>query len=146
MRDKIFADANEMLKQGKKTNLAVLRMVKTAILEKEREFKKKLDDEKVLDVITNQIKTRKESLEQFKNANRSDLEEQTQKEIDFLNQYLPKQLSSLELDEIIEEVFQNLQPTGKQDMGLIMKTIMPKVRGRVDMGEVNKKIKEKLGG
>lgn len=145
MRDKIFNDVNQALREGKKDELAVLRMVKAAMLEKERENGAQLSDEQVFEVINKQIKTRNESLEQFQTANRTDLVEKTQAEIDFLQQYLPKQLDEAELDAIIEEVFQTVQPTSSRDMGKVMKTIMPKVKGKADMGTVNRKIKEKLG-
>ncbi len=146
MRDQIFQDVNDMLKKGEKKKVAVLRMLKSAILEKERELKKTLSDEEVIEVITKQIKTRNESIEQFKQGERSDLMVQTQMEIDCLSQYLPKQLTSAELDKIIEDVFKEVKPSGMRDMGKVMKTIMPKIKGRANMGIVNQKIKEKLGG
>ena len=87
---------------------------------------------------------RKDSIEEFTKAGRDDLAKQYQDEIEILNQYMPEQLTSEEVNKIIEEAFSETNPTSMKDMGKIMKNVTPKVKGRFDMGEVSKIIKEKL--
>ena len=119
-------------------------MVKGAIQLSKINLKHELSDEEVVDVISKQIKMRKDSINEFNKAERTDLAEQNQKEIDILNTYMPEQLSESEINEIIEEAFSKINPTSQKQMGLIMKEISPKLKGKADMGEVNKIIKSKL--
>ena len=96
------------------------------------------------DVISKQIKTRKDSISEFEKGGRADLIEATAKEIDILTTYLPKQLSDEEVLEIIENAFSEVKPVSTKDMGKIMKVVTPLVKGRADMGKVSSIIKEKL--
>ena len=125
-------------------SLGVIRMAKGAIQLEAINKKKELTDEDVVAVISKQIKMRNDSIAEFTKAERLDLVEQNQKEIEILNKYMPEQLSSEEVDKIIQEAFDKLNPTIK-DMGLIMKEVSPKLKGKTDMGKVNAIIKEKLG-
>ena len=124
-------------------SLGVIRMAKGAIQLEAINKKKELTDEDVVTVISKQIKMRNDSIVEFTKAGRTDLVEQNQKEIEILNKYMPAQLSSEEVDKIIQEAFDKLNPTSK-DMGLIMKEISPKLKGKADMSKVNAIIKEKL--
>ena len=101
-------------------SLGVIRMAKGAIQLEAINKKKELTDEDVVTVISKQIKMRNDSIVEFTKAGRTDLVEQNQKEIEILNKYMPAQLSSEEVDKIIQEAFDKLNPTSK-DMGLIMK-------------------------
>jgi len=125
-------------------SLGVIRMAKGAIQLEAINKKKDLTDEDVVAVISKQIKMRNDSIAEFTKAGRTDLVEQNQKEIEILNKYMPAQLSSEEVDKIIQEAFEKLNPTSK-DMGLIMKEVSPKLKGKADMSKVNAIIKEKLG-
>ena len=124
--------------------LGVIRMAKGAIQLEAINKKKDLTDEDVVAVISKQIKMRNDSIAEFTKAGRTDLVEQNQKEIEILNKYMPEQLSLDEVNRIIQEAFDKLNPTSK-DMGLIMKEVSPKLKGKADMSQVNAIIKEKLG-
>ena len=87
---------------------------------------------------------RKDSILEFSKASREDLVAQYQSEIDILNKYMPEQLSLAEVERIIDDAFALINPTSQKQMGLIMKEVNPKVRGKFDMGEVSKLIKDKL--
>ena len=87
---------------------------------------------------------RKESISEFEKGGRNDLIEATQKEIDILSEYLPKQLSSEEIDVIIDNVFKKVNPTSPKDMGAIMKEATPLLKGKADMKEVSNKIKDRI--
>ena len=106
--------------------------------------KVEITDELVIDVISHQIKTRKESISEFEKGNRSDLIEKTNIEIELLSKYLPEQLSHDELMNLINSVFVKVNPTSAKDMGLIMKELTPLVKGKCDMKEVSLIIKDKL--
>lgn len=144
MRERILSDLITSMKNKDKETLAVLRMVKGAMQLEEINLKRELNDEEIISILSKQIKTRKESLIEFEKGNRQDLVQQTNKEIDILNKYMPEQLSNEELIKIIDEAFIKISPTGPSDMGKIMGSIAPKVKGKADLGLVNKIIKEKL--
>lgn len=142
--EKINEDVKTAMKNQEKNKLNVIRMLKSAIQLSKIELKHDLSDEEVIDVVAKQIKMRKDSMKEFEKASRKDLVDQYQQEIDILNEYLPEQLSLDEVVAIIDEVFAQVQPTSPKQMGLLMKEITPKVKGKFDMGEVSKIIKEKL--
>ena len=87
---------------------------------------------------------RNDSITEFSKANRTDLVEQYQKEITLLEGYMPEQLSIEEINKIIDEAFTKVNPTSSKDMGLIMKEVSPKLKGKADMSNVSTIIKEKL--
>ena len=124
--------------------LDVIRMLKSATQLAKIELKHELSDEEVVDVVAKQIKMRKDSILEFSKASRDDLVKQYESEIEILNKYMPEQLSRDEVVNIIDEVFATVNPTSQKQMGLIMKEVNPKVRGKFDMGEVSKIIKDKL--
>jgi len=144
MREKILKDIMLSMKNKNKDKLSVLRMVKGAIQLEEINKKKELDDNEVIAVISKQIKTRRESIVEFKKGNRNDLVEQTEKEIEILNEYMPEQLSDEEIEKIILEVFEEVRPQSTSDMGKIMKSLTPKLTGKADMSMVSKLVKEKI--
>lgn len=145
MRQKIFDDIIKAMKEKDKETLSVLRMVKGAITLEEIDKKRELKDEEVLSVLTKQVKTRKDSIVEFEKANREDLKEKTEAEIMILNRYLPKQLTKEEMIEEVNKAFEKVNPTGKQDMGKIMKELSS-LKGRVDMAFLNECVKDKLAG
>ena len=144
MRERIINELMAAMKNKDKDKLAVLRMIKGAIQLEEINKKKELDDNEVIAVISKQIKTRRESITEFKKGNREDLVEQTEKEIEILNEYMPEQLSEEEIVKVIEEAFNEVNPQGPSDMGKIMKNITPKLTGKADMSMVSKIVKEKV--
>ena len=144
LNDRIMNDLKEAMKNKDSFKLGVIRMVKGAIQLEKINKKRDLTDEEVIDVISKQIKLRKDSINEFTKAGRTDLVETTEKEVEILNEYMPEQLSMEEVNKIIEEAFAKVNPTSQKGMGLIMKEVTPKVKGKADMGEVSKIIKEKL--
>lgn len=144
--EKINNDMISYMKNKDSFSLGVIRLVKGAIQLEKINKKADLTDEEVIAVIAKQIKMRKDSILEFTKANREDLIVQNQKEIDLLNQYMPEQLSKEEVSKIIDEAFAKINPTSSKDIGLIMKEVSPKLKGRADMAEVNKMIKAKIAG
>lgn len=144
LSEKINEDIKNAMKNKETFKLGVIRAIKGGIQLAKIEAKHELTDEEVIDVISKQIKMRKDSIEEFTKAGRDDLAKQYQNEIEILNEYMPEQLTSEEVNKIIEDAFSETNPTSMKDMGKIMKIVTPKVKGRFDMGEVSKIIKEKL--
>jgi len=140
----INKDMIEAMKEKDSFKLGVIRMAKGAIQLESINKKKDLTDDEVIDVISKQIKLRKDSINEFKKANRDDLVLKNEQEIEVLGKYLPEQLKNEEIDKLIEEVFSKIKPTSPKDLGLIMKEITPLVRGKADMSLVNQKIRNKL--
>jgi hypothetical protein len=144
MRDQILEDLKNAMKAQDKEKLSVIRMVKGAIQMEELNTKRNLTDEEVISVLSKQIKTRRESIAEFEKANRTDLIEKTEREIDILNTYMPEPLTEEELMNIINEVFEEVNPQTPKDMGIIMGKLTPLVKGKADMSLVSKTVKEKM--
>lgn len=144
MKDRILKDLLSAMKSQDKERLAVLRMVKGAIQLDEINKKSNLTDDEVIGVLAKQIKTRKESIVEFEKGNRSDLIEKTNKEIEILNEYMPEQLSDEEINKIIDDAFNKVNPQSTSDMGKIMGMITPALKGKADMSNVSRIVREKI--
>lgn len=145
LSEKINNDLKDAMKNKDSFRLGVIRMVKGAMQLEKSNPRAELTDEDVIKVISKQIKMRKESINQFEAAGREDLVEQNKKELEILSAYMPEQLSLDEIILIIDKVFEDVKPTSVKDMGMVMKSISPLVKGKADMSLVNSLIKERLG-
>lgn len=144
MRQRILDDIISSMKSRDKETLSVLRMVKGAMQIEEINIKHELNDEEMTRIISKQIKTRKDSIVEFEKGNRQDLIDAVNSEIVILDKYMPEQMSEEEIAVIIDKVFSEINPSGPSEIGKIMGAISPLVKGKADMGLVNKMIKEKL--
>ena len=142
--EKFSKDMIDAMKNKEKERLAVIRMVKGAMQLEHINNKKEMNEELLIDVVSKQIKMRNDSIEEFKKGNRTDLIEKTESEIDILKAYLPEQLKEEEIESIIEEAIKTVNPTSSKEMGLVMREVSSKVKGRADMKEVSAKIRERL--
>ena len=144
MVEKLDKDMIEAMKNKEKDRLTVIRMVKASLKQEQIDHKKELNDDLLIDVVNRQIKMRKDSISEFEKGNRQDLIEKTQEEIDILMNYLPEQLSSEEVNKIIDDIFAEVNPTGPKDMGKVMQQATAKLKGKADMKEVSTIIRERL--
>ncbi len=144
MYETLKADIVKFMKEKNMGYVQTLRGIKGDVDLEHINKKVEINDELVIDMLSRGIKTRRESIEEFKKGNRSDLISKTEEEINFLQSYLPKQLTKEELEKIISDVFLKVNPTSNKDMGQIMKEVTPLVKGKCDMKEVSTLIKEKL--
>lgn len=144
MFEKIKKDLVSSMKEQDKFKTSVLRMLKSALQAEEINKKDTLTDDEILNIIKKQVKVRTASLEEYESYNRMDLANDLAKEIEILKSYLPEELSKEELNKIIEEQFNILNPTSIKDMGKVIKAISSIVGTRADMSEVSKIVKEKL--
>jgi uncharacterized protein YqeY len=146
LKDRITEDMKAAMRAKDMERLGTIRMITAAIKQREVDERITLDDAQVLSVIEKMIKTRKESLAQFKTGGREDLVEKEQKEIDLLQAYLPEQLSEAELDALIDQSIAETGAASIKDMGKVMALLKQKAQGRADMATVGSKLKAKLGG
>ena len=143
----ISNDMKEARKAHDKDSLNTIRLLKSAIdmyLVNNKLDRNTCSDEIVVDVVSKQVKTHKESIEEFKKGNRQDLVDKLLKEIELLSKYLPKQLTEEEINTEIDIVFDKVKPTSVKDMGLIMKELTPIFKGKADMKTVNEIVRSKL--
>lgn len=125
---------------------STLRMMKSAIKNAEiaKRGKGDLTEEDIMAVLSTMVKQRKESVEQYTNANRKDLADKESMEISIIQAYLPEQISFDELDNIIKSAIKETGVTGAKKIGKLMKELMPKVKGKADGKLVNQRVKEIL--
>ena len=134
------------MRSGEKERLGVIRMITSAIKQREVDERIALDDAQVLSVLEKMIKQRKESLVQFQAGHRQDLVDKEAAEITLLQGYLPSQLSEAELDGLINDAIAASGAASIKDMGKVMGILKPKALGRADMAAVGAKIKARLSG
>ncbi|MBQ7105033.1 MAG: GatB/YqeY domain-containing protein [Bacilli bacterium] len=143
--EKFNKDMITAMKEQDKERLTVLRMVKGAMQLEHINNKKEVNEELLIDCVGKQIKMRNDSINEFERAGRQDLADKTKSEVVILNDYLPVQLSEEEVNAIIDEAFNKINPTSAKEMGLIMKEVTPQLKGKADMKKVSEIIKGKLG-
>jgi len=137
-------DLKEAMKASKALKVSVLRMVKAAAKNRQIEKGRDLTDEEIVDVLSSMVKQRRDSVEQYAKAGRMDLATKEEEEITILQAYMPAQLGADELDRIIREAIAESSAAGPQDMGKVMRVLMPKVKGLADGKYVNQRVKELL--
>jgi uncharacterized protein YqeY len=127
--------------------ISVLRMIKSTVKNAEiasRSTGKDLSDEDIIGVLSSMVKQRKESAGQYLSANRKDLADRENREIDIIQKYLPRQLTPEELDSIIRSAVEETGVTSVKDAGRLMKVLMPRVKGKADGRLVNQRVRELL--
>jgi uncharacterized protein YqeY len=142
--DDIVLDLTNAIKKQDKEKLAVLRGLKTAIKNKQVELRQEPNEDQIRWVISSEIKKRKEAIEKFTQGSRPDLAEKEEAEMEILFSYLPPQLSTEEIKEILTEVIEEISANSPKDLGRLMKSAMPRLTGRADGREVNRLARELL--
>lgn len=144
LKEQLMEDLKSSMKNKDTIRKNTITMIRAAIKQKEVDERVDVSEEDIISIISKQLKERRDSIEDFEKANRDDLVKNTRMEIDILLAYLPKQLTEEEVKAIVSETIDQLQVTSMKDIGIIMKTVMPKVQGRADGNMVNKKARELL--
>ncbi|MBU2701497.1 putative protein YqeY [Sporomusaceae bacterium BoRhaA] len=146
LKDKLTADMKSAMKEKEagKLRLSVIRMVRANIKYAEIEQKTELTDEQVLDVLTKEVKMRRDSIEEFTKGNRPELVENLEREIEVLMHYLPKQLSEAEIRTLAQAAVTKSGASTAKEMGKVMAILMPSVKGKADGKLVNTIVRELL--
>lgn len=144
MENQIDLDLKDALKSGDKFTLSVLRMLKSELINESRKGSlHELTDEDILKVIKKQVKTRKDSIEEYKKYNKLETVNELEKEVEVLNKYLPQEMTEEEIMKVIDMAFDEVKPTSMKDMGALMKVISSKITN-ADMSLVSKIVKDRL--
>jgi uncharacterized protein len=145
--DKISADLTAAMRAKQQLRLDTLRMAKAALMNREIEKKRPLDDAEAQQVIVGMIKQRRDSIEQYRGGGRPELADKEQSEITILEDYLPPPIDAAELERLVDESIAEAGATSPKDMGRVMKGVMARVAGRAADGKViSELVKRKLAG
>jgi uncharacterized protein YqeY len=145
LRDRLSEDLKLAMKARDQLRMDVIRMIKAAVLNKEVEMKKDLDDAEMSRIMTTMIKQRKESVEQYEKGQRAELAAKERQEISIIEAYLPKALSSDELIQTVDAVIRETGANSAKDMGAVMKAVMAKLAGQpVDGKQVSDLVRSRL--
>lgn len=144
LKQRIQDDMKAAMRAKDSERLGAIRLLLAAIKQREIDERISLQDSQILAVIEKMIKQRRDAYTQFKAGNRQDLAEKEASEIEVLQKYLPKPLSEIEIDEIIEKAIKATNATSMRDMGKVMTVIKQQTQGRADMDKVSAKVKAKL--
>lgn len=145
LRERIPEDLKTALRNRQEVDLRVLRMLQSALKNKEIDIgKKELTDEDVIGVIATEIKKRREAAKEFEKVGRPDAAADEKEEAEVLLKYMPEQMGEEEIRKLVSEVIKQTGAEGMKDMGKVMKELMPKVKGKADGAVVNKLVKEEL--
>ena len=143
--DRLTEDLKFAMKSRDQLRMDVIRMIKAAVLNKEVELKRDLDDAEMSRVMTTLVKQRRESIEQFEKAQRRELAAKERQEIEIIESYLPKPLSPEELETLVTSVMADTGSRSMKDMGAVMKAVMARLGGQtVDGKLVSELVKRKL--
>ena len=145
LKEKLMEDLKNAMKNKDEIRKNTVQMVRAGILQIEKDKGIQVEDDKILEIIAKEVKTKKDTLKDFEKAERSDLIEQTNKEIEVLQEYLPKQLSREEIKIELEKIIEKLGASTAKDMGGIMKEAKTKFGASADGKTINEVAKEILG-
>ncbi|RCW51296.1 GatB/YqeY domain-containing protein [Paenibacillus prosopidis] len=144
LSERLTDDMKQAMKNQDKFKLSVIRMMRASVKNLEIDLKRPLDDNEVLEILSREVKQRKDSLQEFKKAGRDDLVADLVVEIEIISQYLPEQLTEEEIQEIVTQTIHELGASSKADMGKVMSALLPKTKGRADGKLVNQFVQQLL--
>lgn len=144
LSERLNEDMKQAMKSRDKFTLSTIRMVRSTIKYLEIDLKRTLDDNEVLDILSREIKQRKDALQEFEAAGRDELAASTKAEIEIIIKYLPQQLTEEEIKVIVQQTIQETGASSKSEMGKVMSALMPKVKGRADGKLVNQAVQQFL--
>ena len=145
LKEKLIEDLKNSMKNKDEIRKNTVQMVRAAILQIEKDKGIQVEDDKILEIIAKEVKTKKDALKDFEKAERQDLIDQTNKEIEILQEYLPKQLSREEIKVELEKIITEIGATTMKDMGAIMKEAKAKMGASADGKTINEVAKEIMG-
>ena len=145
LKEKLMEDLKNSMKNKDEIRKNTVQMVRAAILQIEKDKGIQVEDDKILEIIAKEVKTKRDALKDFEKAERQDLIDQTNKEIEILQEYLPKQLSREEIKVELEKIITEIGATTMKDMGAIMKEAKAKMGASADGKTINEVAKEILG-
>ena len=144
LEQKITEDMKNAMRSGQKAVLSALRMLKSALKDKQIEVQHELSDDEVQAVVSKLVKQRKDAAKQYADAGRDDLAASELAEAEVYAGYLPEQLDEAEVAAMVDATISETGASSMKDMGAVMKALGGKLRGRADMGAISALVREKL--
>ncbi len=144
LKSRITDDMKSAMRAKDKERLGVIRLILAAIKQIEVDERIELDNTRVLVVLDKMVKQRRDSIEQYQAASRTDLVEQEMFELALIQEYLPAALSESEIESLIADAISKSGASSPKEMGAVMGILKPQMQGRADMGKVSKQVKAKL--
>ena len=144
LKEKLLEDLKNAMKEKNVNKKNAVQMVRTAILQIEKDKCIEVTDEQIIDIIAKEVKKRKDSLVDYEKAERADLINQINEEIKVLEEYLPKQLSDEELEKEIKNIIEEVGATTIKDMGKVMKIAKERIGTRADGKDISDAVKKIL--
>ena len=144
LKEQLLQDFKEAMKEKNELKKNTIMMVRAAILQIEKDSQKEVTDDEILEILSKEVKKRKDSLEDIVKSGREDLIKQVNDEIAIITSYLPAPLTEEELNAIIDEVIAETGATSMKDMGKVMQAAKIKTAGRADNKKINEMVKQKL--
>ena len=145
LKEKLMEDLKESMKNKDTIRKNTIQMVRAGILQIEKDKGIEVEDDKILEIISKEVKTKKDVLKDFEKAERQDLIDQTNQEISVLQEYLPKQLSREEIKAEVEKIITDIGATSMKDMGAIMREAKAKMGASAEGKTINEVAKEIMG-
>ena len=144
LKEKLLEDLKDAMKTKNVNKKNAVQMVRTAILQIEKDKGIEVSDEQILGIVAKEVKTRKDAIAEYEQANREDLIEKANEEIKALEEYLPKQLTDEELVTEVKKVIEKLNATSMKDMGPVMKEAKATIGAQADGKRINEVVKSRL--
>ncbi len=144
LKEKLMEDLKSAMRNKEKRRKDTITMLRAAVKQREVDERQEMADDEILALIGKQVKQKRESIKDFQKAERVDLVEQAEEEIEILLAYLPEQLTEEEIDELVREAIAQTGASSMRDMGRIMGVVMPKVKGRADGSLISQSAKKLL--
>lgn len=144
LKEKVEKESIAAAKEKDRLRLSALRMIKTALHNKEIDLRRELTDQEFFQVLTSMVKQRRDAIEQFEKGGRSDLVEKEKAELAVVQSFLPQQMGEEELALAIDKAVAETGAAGPKDMGKVMKALMPVVSGKADGKVVSEMVKARL--
>lgn len=144
LKEQIPNDIKNALRNKSTVELSVLRMLQSAIHNKEIDNKEELSDEQVIEVVSSEVKKRRDAASEFEKVNRPDAAQKEKEEIEILLKYMPEQLSEDQIREEVAKAIEESMADGLKDLGKVMKIIMPRMKGKADGKLVNSMVRDLL--
>lgn len=144
IQTKLMDDMKTAMKAGDKIRLETIRGIRSQMKNSEIDKGRPLTEEDEIQVLVSAAKRRRESIEQFSLGNRLDRAAEEEKELEIIQEYLPKQMSEVEISDLVSQIIQEVSASSPNDMGKVMGKLMPQVKGRVDGKTVQRIVQQKL--
>lgn len=145
LKDRLLDDMKAAMRDKDTIRKNTIQMARAAVLQVEKDNKVTLDDDGIIEVLAKEVKKRRDSIPDYEKSGRQDLIDDLKVEIDVLLQYLPQQLTEVELEAIVKDAIRDTEASSAKDIGKVMQSVLPKVKGRADGKVINQIVKKYLG-